>query len=75
VANHEHSFLLSGTGDVIAPDDGLLAVGSGGPFALAAARALVRHSDLDASGVAREALLVASSICIYTNTEIAVESL
>ena len=75
VADHEHSFLLSGTGDVIAPDDGLLAVGSGGPYALAAARALVRHSTLDAPAVAKEALLIAASICIYTNTEIAVESL
>jgi ATP-dependent HslUV protease subunit HslV len=75
VADREHSFLLSGTGDVISPDDGLLAVGSGGPFALAAARALVRHSGLGAKEIAREALAIAASICIYTNAEIAVESL
>jgi ATP-dependent HslUV protease subunit HslV len=75
VADREQSFLLSGTGDVITPDDGLLAVGSGGPFALAAARALLRHSSLDAAAIAREALEIAASICIYTNAEIAVESL
>lgn len=75
VADRTHSFLLSGTGDVITPDDGLLAVGSGGPFALAAARALVRHAALDAPEIAREALQIAASICVYTNTEIVVESL
>jgi ATP-dependent HslUV protease subunit HslV len=75
VADREQSFLLSGTGDVITPDDGLLAVGSGGPFALAAARALVRHSDLDAAAVAKEALTIAASLCIYTNSEIALEVL
>jgi ATP-dependent HslUV protease subunit HslV len=75
VADREQSFLLSGTGDVISPDDGLLAVGSGGPFALAAARALLRHADLDAAAIAKEALQIAASICIYTNAEIAVESL
>jgi ATP-dependent HslUV protease subunit HslV len=75
VADREHSFLLSGTGDVITPDDGLLAVGSGGPFALAAARGLVRHSSLDAPAIAREALQIAASICVYTNSEIVVESL
>jgi ATP-dependent HslUV protease subunit HslV len=75
VADREQSFLLSGTGDVITPDDGLLAVGSGGPFALAAARALVRFGDLDAAAVAKEALAIAASICIYTNSEIAIEVL
>jgi ATP-dependent HslUV protease, peptidase subunit HslV len=76
VLDREHTFLVSGGGDVISPDeDGLLAVGSGGPFALAAARALVRHADLDAPGVAREALSIAASICIYTNEHIVVESL
>jgi ATP-dependent HslUV protease subunit HslV len=75
VADREQSFLLSGTGDVITPDDGLLAVGSGGPYALAAARALVRFGDLDAAGVAKEALAIAASICIYTNGEIALEVL
>ena len=63
------------SGDVIAPDDGLLAVGSGGPYALAAARALLRHSPLPAHEVAQEALKIAASICIYTNESITVESL
>lgn len=75
VADRESSFLLSGSGDVIAPDDGILAIGSGGPFAMAAARALVRHADLDAETVAREALRIASEICVYTNDQIVVEVL
>ena len=75
VANAEQSFLLSGAGDVISPDDGLLAVGSGGSFALAAARALVRHSTLDAAGIAKEAMSIAADICVYTNREIVVETL
>ncbi len=75
VADRESSFLLSGGGDVITPDDGLVAVGSGGPYALAAARALVRHSDLTAGGVALEALKIAAGICLYTNDAIVVESL
>ena len=62
--------VVSGTGDVIEPDDGIAAIGSGGPFALAAARALVRHSALPASELAREALLIASEICVYTNDQI-----
>jgi len=76
VADRDSSFLLSGAGDVIAPDDGLLAVGSGGPLALAAARALVRHAGgLDAAGVALEALRIAAGLCIYTNESILVETL
>lgn len=75
VADRDSSFLLSGAGDVIAPDDGLLAVGSGGPYALAAARALVRHADLDASAVALEAMRIAAGLCIYTNDSILVETL
>ena len=75
VIDRQSSFLLSGSGDVIAPDDGLLAVGSGGPYALAAARALLRHSPLPAHEVAQEALKIAASICIYTNESITVESL
>jgi ATP-dependent HslUV protease subunit HslV len=69
------TYLLSGTGDVIEPDDGVLAVGSGGTYALAAARALLRHTKLPAKKVALEALRVASEICIYTNGEIVVEEL
>jgi len=75
VADKSHSFLLSGAGDVIAPDDGLIAIGSGGPYALAAARALLAHSTLDAGALAKEAMKIAAGICIYTNHEIAVETL
>ena len=75
VADREKSLLLSGTGEIIEPDDGILAIGSGGPFALAAARALTRHSELDAEGVVREALTIAADICIYTNTNITVQTL
>jgi ATP-dependent HslUV protease, peptidase subunit HslV len=75
VADRESSFLLSGAGDVIAPDDGIVGVGSGGPYAMAAARALVRHSTLDAATLALEAMKVAAQICIYTNDSITVESL
>ena len=67
--------VVSGQGDVIEPDDGIAAVGSGGPYALASARALVRHSELDAPTIAREALLVASEICIYTNDNISLVTL
>jgi ATP-dependent HslUV protease subunit HslV len=75
VADRESSFLLSGAGDVIAPDDGIVAVGSGGSYALAAARALARHTELDAPTLALEAMKVAAQICIYTNDQITVESL
>jgi ATP-dependent HslUV protease subunit HslV len=75
VANLERSYLLSGTGDLIQPDDGLLAIGSGGPFALAAARALVKHTSLSAKDIAAEAMAVAASICIYTNDNITIETL
>jgi len=75
VANAESAFLLSGTGDLIQPDDGILAIGSGGPYALAAARALVKHTSMTAAEVAAEALRIASTICIYTNDNITVESL
>jgi len=75
LADLEHVLMVSGTGDVIEPDDGVVAIGSGGPYALAAARALVAHSPLDAEGIAREALTIAGGICIYTNTNIQVETL
>jgi ATP-dependent HslUV protease subunit HslV len=75
VADRDSSFLLSGAGDVIAPDDGIVGVGSGGPYAMAAARALVRHTSLDAPTLALEAMKVAAQICIYTNDQITVESL
>jgi ATP-dependent HslUV protease subunit HslV len=75
VADMESSYLISGTGDVVEPDDGILAIGSGGPYALAAARALVRHTDLSAKDIALEAMRIASGICVYTNDQITVEEL
>jgi ATP-dependent HslUV protease, peptidase subunit HslV len=72
VVDKQHGFVLSGTGDVIEPDDGILAIGSGGPFALAAARALREHSTLAAPDVVRKALEIAGEICIYTNSKITV---
>jgi ATP-dependent HslUV protease subunit HslV len=73
--DEKHSLLLSGSGDVIEPDDGILAIGSGGPYAQAAATALVQHSDLDAEAIARSALEIAASICVYTNHHILVEKI
>ena len=73
VGTPEHLFVLSGTGDVIEPDEGIAAIGSGGPYAQAAAQALVRNSNLDAETIARQALEIAAGICIYTNTDITVE--
>lgn len=75
VADEKSSFLLSGNGDVIAPDDGVLAIGSGGSYALAAARALFEHTELSASEIARAAMRIAGEICIYTNTNVIVEEL
>jgi len=75
VADTSASFIVSGTGDVIEPDDGLIGIGSGGPYALAAARALRAHSGLDAKAIAEEALRIAAGICVYTNDHITVEVL
>ena len=75
VADRRTTFLLSGTGDLIEPDDGIVAVGSGGPYAMAAARALVRHSALDARQIAEEAMAIAGDICIYTNQNLTIEEL
>jgi len=76
VANNERAYLVSGTGDLISPDeDGVLAIGSGGPYALAAARALIKHTTLPAAKIAEEAMHIAAAICIYTNDNITVESL
>jgi ATP-dependent HslUV protease subunit HslV len=75
VANNDKAYLISGTGDLIQPDDGILAIGSGGSFALAAARALLKHTDMTAAQIAEESLRIASAICIYTNDNITVESL
>jgi ATP-dependent HslUV protease subunit HslV len=75
VADRGATFLLSGTGDLIEPDDGIVAVGSGGPFAMAAARALVKHSGLGAREIAHEAMTIAADICIYTNPNLTIEEL
>ena len=75
VADNKSSFLLSGNGDVIAPDDGVLAIGSGGSYALAAARALMEHTELSARDIAVKALQIAGDICIYSNQNIVVEEL
>jgi len=75
VVDDEHSYMVSGTGDVISADDGLIAIGSGGNYALAAARALTRHSSLSASDIVKESLRIASEICVYTNDQITVEEL
>ena len=75
VADKDRSLIISGTGDVIEPDEGVTAIGSGGPYAHAAAKALVDHSELDARSIAEEAMKIAASICIYTNENITVEEL
>ena len=75
VADPEHSLIISGNGDVIEPDDGVTAIGSGGPYAHAAAKALTEFSDLDAKAIVQEAMKIAASICIYTNDRIAIEEL
>lgn len=75
VADRECSLLVTGSGDVIEPDDGLVAIGSGGNFALAAARALVKHSSLDARQIAEEAMREAAAICVYTNDRLVIEEL
>ena len=75
VVDKDHSLLLSGTGDVIEPDDGVLAIGSGGMFASAAAKALVEHSDLSARQIVEESMKITESICIYTNSNLTIEEL
>jgi len=75
VLDREHSLIISGTGDVVEPDDGITAIGSGGSYALAAARALVHYSDLDARSIVEESMKIASAICIYTNEQVTIEEL
>lgn len=75
VADEKNTYLLSGTGDVIEPDDGIVAIGSGGPFALAAARALVKHTAMTAKEIVQEAMLIAGQICIFTNDQVTIEEL
>ena len=75
IADKESSLLISGTGDVIEPEHGLIAIGSGGPFAQAAAMALIKHSELTAEEITRQALGIAADICIYTNSNLTIETL
>ncbi len=75
IADRDDSLLISGTGDVIQPEHGLIAIGSGGPFAQAAALALIRNSELDAEQITRQALGIAADICIYTNDKLTIETL
>ena len=75
VVDASSTFVLSGTGDLIEPDDGIVAIGSGGAYATAAARALVRQTDLDARAIAAEAMDIAAGICIYTNASVTIEEL
>ena len=75
VLDKTSTFLLSGNGDLIEPDDGIVAIGSGGPFALAAAKALANSTDLDARAIAEKSMAIAADICIYTNAQIVVEEL
>lgn len=75
VVNAEASLVLTGTGDVLEPDDGLIAIGSGGNYALAAARALLDRDDMDAEAIARKAMKIAADICVYTNENLTVETI
>ncbi len=75
VADTRAMYLLSGTGDLIEPDDGVMGIGSGGPFAMAAARALVRHSALDPRAIVEQAMAIAAEICVYTNSHVVIEEL
>jgi ATP-dependent HslUV protease subunit HslV len=75
VADEKNTYLVSGTGDVIEPDDGIVAIGSGGPFALAAARALAKHTEMPAKEIVQEAMLLAGQICIFTNDQIVIEEI
>jgi ATP-dependent HslUV protease subunit HslV len=75
IADRESSLLISGSGDVLEPDDGVVAIGSGGNYALAAARVLIQHTDLDAHTIALESMRAAAAICVYTNEQIVIEEL
>jgi ATP-dependent HslUV protease subunit HslV len=75
VMDGKSTYLLSGTGDLIEPDDGIIAIGSGGPYALAAAKALAQHTDLDARAIAEQAMHIAAQICIYSNDNLTIETL
>ena len=73
VADKEHSFIISGNGDVIEPEDGIIGIGSGGPYAIAAAKALIAHTEMDAKEIVEASMKIASSICVFTNENIVIE--
>jgi len=75
VMDKDHSFIVSGSGEVIQPDDGIIAIGSGGPYALAAARALLKFTDLSAREIVEQSLKIAAGICIYTNENLTIEEI
>lgn len=75
VADAQHAYMISGKGDLIEPDDGIVAIGSGGPYALSAARALLKHSNLSLREIAQESMQIAASLCIFTNESILIEEL
>ena len=75
VCDKEKTFLISGTGDVVEPDDGVIAIGSGSGYAIAAARALITETDLDAEAIARKSMQIAADICVFTNSELTIESI
>jgi len=75
ILDKEHAYIVSGSGDIIQPDDGIIGIGSGGPYALAASRALMRHTKLAPREIVEESLKIAAGLCIYTNTEISIEEL
>lgn len=75
VVDREHSFILSGTGDVVEPDDGIIGLGSGGPYAAAAARALVKFTELDLRTIVEESMRIAAQLCVYSNDQITIEEL
>jgi len=75
VADDKSTYLVSGNGDVIEPDDGIVAIGSGGPYALAAARALAKHTELSSRDIVQEAMLIAGQICIFTNDQVVIEEI
>jgi ATP-dependent HslUV protease subunit HslV len=75
VADKEYTLIISGNGDVIEPDEGAIAIGSGGAYALASAKALIKHSDLDAKSIVEESMKIAADICVYTNDRIFIEEL
>lgn len=75
ILDKDHSYVVSGSGDVVEPDDGIVAIGSGGPYALAACRGLLQHSNLSAREIVEESIRIAAGICIFTNTEIFIEEL